>query len=341
MIELAQTVGVKPACEALNFARAQFYRLRAVPKPHPPRPKPQRALSLAERDRILLILDSPPYLDQAPAQVYADLLDQGRYLASLRTFYRILAENHQLRERRNQLRHPDYHKPELLATAPNQVWTWDITKLRGPEKGLSFFLYVILDLFSRYVVGWMIARHEAGELAKELFDQTCAKYHLLPGQLTVHSDRGAPMKSNSLAELLDFLEIAPSFSRPQVSNDNPFSESQFKTLKYRPQFPDRFASFIQAREFCEQFCEWYNNHHYHSGIGYLTPQMVHLGTAQKIIENRKLVLARAFESHPERFVRKFPLPPKLPDQVWINKPQTHEPSVNLYNKFPTRVSQNA
>jgi transposase InsO family protein len=341
VIELALKVGVKPACEALNFARAKFYRRRAGPQPKLPRRKPRRALSSAERGQILLTLDSPPYLDQAPAQVYADLLDQGIYLASLRTFYRILAENRQLRERRNQLRHPDYHKPELLATAPNQVWTWDITKLRGPVKGLYFFLYVILDLFSRYAVGWMIAHHESGELAKELFEQTCAKYRIQPGQLISHSDRGAPMKSHSLAQLLDALEIAASFSRPQVSNDNPFSESHFKTLKYRPQFPDRFGSILEARAFCVEFFDWYNNHHYHSGIGWLTPQMVQLGTAQQVIENRKQVLAQAFASHPERFVRNFPLPPKLPDQVWINQPQTPEQSVDLYNKFPTRVSQNA
>ena len=319
--EEQRTFGIKPLCLALGIARGSYYRVRS-PKPsskterlHP------RALSAEERQEVLSTVNSERFCDQAPAEVYATLLDEGRYLCSERTMYRILEENHQVKERRDQLRHPPYAAPELLASWPNEVWSWDITKLLGPTKWTYFYLYVILDIFSRYVVGWMVAHRESASLAQRLIEETLERHHIEPGTLTLHADRGPSMTSKQVAFFLADLGVTKTHSRPYVSNDNPYSESQFKTLKYRPEFPERFGSYQDARGFLSEFFPWYNQEHHHSGLGYFTPFEVHFGKAEKHREKRALVLRNAFERNPERFVRGLPQPPELPTQVWINKPK--------------------
>jgi putative transposase len=320
---LGRRVGRKAACRALNLPRASFYRhLRPNPIPSAPRPKPSRALDDAERQAVMDTLHSERFRDQAPSQVYATLLDECTYLCSIRTMYRILEEAGEVRERRDQLRHPNYSKPELLATGPNEVWSWDITKLLGPVKWSYFYLYVILDIFSRYVVGWMVAHRESAELAERLIEESCRKQGIRPGQLTLHADRGSSMTSKPVACLLSDLGITKTHSRPHVSDDNPFSESQFKTLKYRPEFPQRFGSIEDARSFCQAFFPWYNGEHRHSGIGLLTPEVLHYGHADAVIQCRQAVLSGAYERHPERFVRRHPRPPEKPKAVWINPPAT-------------------
>ncbi len=325
---LSATVGCAAACRALDLPRASFYRARA-PRPEPtsvaPRPTPARALADAERQTALAYLHSDRFVDQAPHQVHAALLDEGIYVCSPRTMYRLLEDNGELRERRDQLRHPSYRKPELLATQPNQVWSWDITKLLGPTKWTYFYLYVILDLFSRYAVGWMVAHRESAELARKLIQETIAKQDVPPGQLTIHADNGSSMRSKAVALKLADLGVTKSHSRPYVSDDNPFSESQFKTLKYRPEFPDRFGSLEDARAFCQHFFRWYNHEHHHSGIALLTPHMVHSGLAAGILDHRQRVLTAAFQQHPERFVRRPPRPAALPEAVWINPPLKDDP----------------
>jgi putative transposase len=291
-----------------------------LPRAHP------RALSVAEQQTVLDVLHSPRFQDAAPAAVYATLLDEGTYLASERTMYRLLAADGETRPRRDQLVHPTYSKPELLATAPNQAWSWDITKLLGPAKWTYFYLYVILDVYSRYVVGWMVAHREQAELAERLIAETIAKQNVPAGQLTLHADRGSSMTSKPVAFLLADLGVTKTHSRPHVSNDNPYSESQFKTLKYRPGFPACFASIEEARAFCQDFFRWYNAEHRHSGIGLLPPEVVHYGQAQDAYDARSQVLATAYAAHPERFVRAAPRPPQLPTAAWINPPQ---PTPNL------------
>jgi len=273
---------------------------------------------------VLGYLHEERFQDRSPAAIYATLLDEGVYPCSIRTFYRVLESEGQNRERRNQLIHPPYHKPELLATAPNQLWSWDITKLLGPAKWTYFYLYVILDVFSRYVVGWMVAHQESAELAKRLLQDTCAKQNIVPGQLTIHADRGSSMTSKPVAFLLADLGITKTHSRPYVSDDNPYSESQFRTLKYRPEFPDRFGSLQHSRAFGQQFFLWYNQQHRHSGLGLLTPAVVHYGQAPQTIAQRQVVLSAAYAAHPERFVNHPPKPLALPTEVWINKPQNSE-----------------
>jgi putative transposase len=271
------------------------------------------------------VLHSERYVVKAPAQVWAALLDhEDRHLCSVRTMYRILAANGEVRERRDQLRHPSYGKPQLEATEPRQLWSWDITKLRGPEKRVFYSLYVVIDVFSRYVVGWLISERECAELAQQLFKETCEKEGVGPGQVTAHSDRGSPMTAKSTAQLMADLGLTQSFSRPRVSNDNAYSESQFKTLKYRPEFPGRFGSLADARAFCQRFFEWYNREHYHSSLGLLTPWSVHSGEAERVLEKRQEVLDRAYEAHPERFVHGRPTPQRPPTRVWINEPQAVE-----------------
>jgi putative transposase len=267
------------------------------------------------------VLNSERFQDCAPAVIQATLLDEGEYLCSTRTMYRLLEEDGATRERRDQLTHPAYQKPELLATAPNQLWSWDITKLRGPVKWTYFYLYVILDVFSRYVVGWMVAPREAAELARKLIEETCEKQNIQPDQLSLHADRGSAMRSKPVALLLADLSVTKTHSRPYTSNDNPFSESQFRTLKYRPEFPDRFGCIQDSRAFCQMFFPWYNDEHRHSGIGMMTPAMVHYGLATDIRENRQRALDLAYAAHPNRFVRRRPTPPQLPKEVWINKPK--------------------
>ncbi len=318
-----QRIGVAAACDALALPRATFYR-RMFPSEKKARPVPKRALSKEERRDVLSLLHAPQYVDKAPAQIVATLLDKGEYHCSTRTMYRILESEKEVKERRNQLRHPHYAKPELLATAPNQVWSWDITKLKGPVKWTYFYLYVILDIFSRYVVGWMLAHRESAALAKNLIGQTCAKQSIEPEQLTLHADRGTSMKSKPVALLLSDLGVTKTHSRPHVSNDNPFSESQFKTMKYRPEFPRRFGSIEDGRNFSRTFFDWYNNEHRHSGIAMITPADVHYGRAGMVIEQRAQTLLTAFERHPERFVNKTPQPLKLPEAAWINPPKKED-----------------
>jgi putative transposase len=317
--QLAVVASLVVACRVLGVSRASWYRWRRPRPALPRRPCPARALAPAERQQVLDLLHNPRFVDQSPAEVYATLLDEGSYVCSLRSLYRLLASAQEVRERRNLLRHPHYQPPQLLATAPNQVWSWDITKLLGPVKWVYFYLYVMLDLFSRYVVGWLLAERESGALGQQLIEESCRKQQIEPGQLTIHSDRGPAMKSSWL--LLARLGVRPSHSRPHVSNDNPFSEAQFKTLKYRPEFPDRFGSFEHALSFCRAFFPWYNHEHHHSALGWLTPAVVHYGQAPQLLEQRQRVLTAAYQAHPERFVRGRPTPPGLPPAVWINPPR--------------------
>jgi len=313
-------LGVAPTCAAMGLARSSFYRHQHPQPLRVPRRSPPRALSPAERQTALAVLHEPRFADLAPAQVYTRLLDEDRFLCSERTLYRILEVNKEVRERRDQLRHPVYQKPELLATAPNQVWSWDITKLLGPVKWTYYYLYVLLDIYSRYVTGWMLATQESNALAKHLIEETCRRQGIEPGQLTTHSDRGPSMTSKPVALMLADLGITKSFSRPHTSNDNPYSEAQFKTLKYRPGFPERFGSIQHGRGHCQTFFGWYNTEHHHCGIGMMTPEAVHYGRAPEILAARQKTLDKAFVLHPERFVRNPPLHQELPRQAWINPP---------------------
>jgi len=317
--DATSTVGAAPACRVLGLSRATLYRGRRPATVARPRPTPARALTVVERQGVLDLLHTR-FLDQAPAQVHATLLDEGTYLCSPRTMYRVLDAAHEIKERRDQVRRPHYAAPELLATRPNDVWSWDITKLRGPAKWTYFYLYVILDIFSRYVVGWMVAPHESAALAEHLIGETCRKHGIQPGQLTLHADRGPSMRSKPVALLLADLGVTKTHSRPHVSNDNPFSEAQFKTLKYCPQFPARFGSIEDARAFGQVFFPWYNQQHRHSGLGLLTPAVVHFDQAVTVRAQRQQVLAAAFAAHPERFVNGPPHPAALPTAVWINPP---------------------
>jgi len=285
----------------------------------PPKRVPRR-LSRREHDDVLAQLNGPRFVDLSPGEVYATLLDEGIYLSSERTMYRILAAHAEVRERRNQRRHPIYAAPELLAVKANQIWSWDITKLRGPGKGDYFHLYVMIDLYSRYVVGWFVSLSESAAQAEQFIDETCARHGILRGQLTIHADRGTSMKSKPVALLLADLGVIKSHSRPSVSNDNPYSEAQFKTLKYRPDFPDRFGSLEDARAHVQRFVAWYNTQHHHTGIASLTPHDVFHGHAEARIQGRAAVLDAAYAAHPERFVRAPPSPAQLPAAVWINKP---------------------
>lgn len=312
---------------ALGVARSSLYRAvsrRGGPRQPSRRKPPARALRPPEREAVVQVLHSIEYVDQAPASVWADLLEQGRYLCSVRTMYRILSERGEVRERRNQLRHPKYERPELLATAPNQCWSWDITKLKGPVKWSYFYLYVVLDIFSRYVVGWLLSTQERAALARTLIEQSCLRQGIVPGELTLHADRGSPMIAKNVALLLADLGVTKSHSRPHTSTDNPYSEAQFKTLKYRPEFPERFGSPQQARQFSRRFFQWYNRDHRHSGVGLHTPEDVHYGRAEGLREIRARTLLRAYELNPERFPNGPPEPPELPQAVWINRPKTEK-----------------
>lgn len=320
--EAAQATGTTRACESLGLPRATYYRRLRMPVqgPKPSRPRPPRALSDEERQEVLDVLHSERFVDKAPATVVATLLDEGVYLASTRTVYRILAGAGESRERRRQARRPAYQKPELLATGPNQVWSWDITKLRGPVKWTYFYLYVVIDIFSRCVVGWMVASRENAGLAQRLIEESCHKQEIEPGQLVIHSDRGSPMIAKGTAQLLADLGVTKSHSRPHVSDDNPFSEAAFKTLKYRPDFPRSFGSIEDAKAFCRRFFDWYNGEHRHSGIAYFTPHDVHYGRAKALLANRQQTLTQAYQAHPERFVCKAPTATPLPEAAWINPP---------------------
>jgi putative transposase len=324
--EIEPLIGTLPACQALGVSRASLYRRRSPPPARPARRRavPLRALSEAERSRVLEHLHSPRFVDCSPAEVWATLLDEGTYLASQRTMYRLLAAHGEVRDRRDQLTHPPYAAPELLASRPNEVWSWDITKLLGPSTWTYFYAYVILDVFSRYVVGWTVQHRESAQLATALIGQSCEQQQITPDQLTVHADRGSSMRSKPVAFLLADLGIAKSHSRPYTSTDNPYSEAQFKTMKYRPGFPARFDSIEHARAFFRQFTGWYNHQHRHSGIGLMTPAAVHHGRAEQTHAARRDVLNAAYAATPERFVRRPPVPPALPTGAWINKPDSEE-----------------
>jgi len=325
---LAPTIGIVSSCQALGLARSSFYRqtrssarvdeLLAIVTPVRVSP---RALDATERKAVLDTLHSSRFQDRSPTEVYATLLDEGVYLASERTFYRLLAMSGETTERRDQLIHPAYAKPELLATRPNEVWSWDITKLLGPTTWTYFYLYVILDIFSRYVVGWLVAHQELAALAERLIAETLTKQEIAIGQLTLHADRGSSMTSKPVAFLLADLGVTKTHSRPHVSNDNPYSEAQFKTLKYRPDFPDRFTSIEEARSFGQGFFPWYNTEHRHAGIALLTPEALHYGRAPELHAQRAAVLRAAYAAHPERFVNQVPIPPPLPTAAWINPPK--------------------
>ena len=325
--ELTPIVGTRPACRALGAAHATIYRRRRPPTPRAarPRPAPARALSEAEREAVLAELHSERFVDSSPAQVWATLLDEGRYLASERTMYRLLAVRHGgVRERRDQLAHPPYQAPELLAERPNEVWSWDISKLKGPAKWTHYCLYVILDVFSRYAIGWTVQRRESAELAKALIAQACEQQQIRRDQLTVHADRGPSMTSRPVAFLLSDLGVTKTHNRPYTSTDNPYSEAQFKTLKYRPGFPQRFDSIEHARAFCREFFDYYNDRHRHSGIGLMTPATVHHDRAHAVHTDRARVLDAAYATNPDRFVRRAPTPPPVPVAAWINKPNNEE-----------------
>jgi putative transposase len=330
---LAPRIGTRAACAAAGVPQATWYRrhraspapARRPPVPHRDRAQP-RALAPAERAAILAALHAERFADAAPAEVWATLLDEGTYLGSLSTFYRLLRAAGECRERRAQATHPAAVKPELMAAGPNQVWSWDITKLHGPAKWTYYYLYVILDIYSRYAVGWMVAARESAVLAEKLIAATCLKQGITAGQLTIHADRGSSMTSKPVAFLLADLGVIQSHSRPHVSNDNPYSEAQFKTLKYRPGFPGRFGSIEAARAHCQAFFPWYNTQHRHSGLGLHTAADVHHGNAATIRASRARVLTAAYHQHPERFVRRPPAPPRLPVISWINPPEEKEPA---------------
>lgn len=319
---LAEQMPVSRACAALGFARSSLYRQRQSKAAAglARRSTPTRALSLEERAAVRATLTSERFADQSPYEVYATLLDEATYHCSISTMYRILREQAEVQERRNQLRHPTYTKPELLATGPNQLWSWDITKLRGPATWQYYYLYVILDVFSRYVVGWLLADHESATLAEQLIAESCHKHAIAPDQLTLHADRGAAMTAKSLAHLLSDLGVDQSHARPYTPDDNPFSEAQFKTMKYRPDYPQRFDSQAHAHTWARTFFPWYNQEHHHVALGLLTPAMVHFGQAPAMLAQRQATLTAAYARHPERFVQGPPVPPPLPTAVWINPP---------------------
>ena len=328
MIELVKEkgprLGFAATCDALGLPRATFYRHvgRSAPatSERSQRREPKQALSAKQRQRVLEVLHEDRFVDLAPTEIYAQLLDEGEHLCSIRTMYRILAANEEVRERRRQRQHPPYAKPELLATAPNQVWSWDITKLLGPEKWTYYYLYVVLDIFSRKVVGWLLAESESAAMANRLVAESCARERIERGQLIIHMDRGAAMTAKTFAQTLGTLGVTKSHSRPHVSDDNPFSEAQFKTLKYRPDFPQRFDSITQAEAHCRDFFSWYNHEHHHVSLGLMTPHDVHSGAAHEKWNRRAQVLSAAYAAHPERFPRGCPVPPPLPTAAWINKP---------------------
>ena len=324
LAELSPLIGTRPACRALGASPATIYRRRRPPEPRrpKPRPTPPRALSQAERERVLEVLHCGRFVDVSPEETWATLLDEGTYLCSPRTMYRILQATHGgVRERRDQLTHPAYVKPELLAERPNELWSWDVSKLKGPAKWTWFYLYVILDVFSRYVVGWTVQYRETGAIAEALIGQAVEQQQIEPGTLTVHADRGNAQRSKPLAFLLADLGLTKTHSRPYTSTDNPYSEAHFKTLKYRPEFPQRFDDIEHARAHCRHFFRWYNHDHRHSGIGLMAPAAVHHGHAKQLHAARAVVLDGAYQRHPERFVRKPPAPPQMAAAAWINKPK--------------------
>jgi transposase InsO family protein len=327
---LERELSTTAACRLTGRSRATHYRRLnpPAPKERAPRPAPASALSFAERARVLALLNRPEYADLPPAQVWARELDEGRYWCSERTMYRILSAAGQNGERRRLATHPAKTVPQLVATAPCQVLTWDITKLRGPDKGEWYHLYVIIDIYSRYICGWTVERAESADRAEELIRETIECNGIVPE--TVHADRGTSMTSKKVSQLLIDLGVTRSHSRPKVSNDNPYSEANFKTIKYCGDYPQSFNSLNQARDWCEAFISYYNHEHRHSGIGLHTPASVHFATADLVREQRAVTLAEAYARHPERFARR-PKPPAIPTQVWINEPKQETEPLQRYS----------
>ena len=335
--EASLSYGITTACQALAVPRSWYYRQKAVvglaqEKPEP-RPTPKHALSEAEKARMRTVLNSEQFVDQSPREVYATLLDEGVYHCHWRTMYRILSEHDEVRERRNQRQHPQSTKPQLVAYGPNELWSWDITLLAGPVRRLFYYLYVILDVFSRLVVGWTLAEGESSELAERVIAAACHKQNIRRDQLTLHADRGSAMRAKTLAQLLADLGVTKTHARPYTPNDNPYSEAQFKTMKYRPNYPDRFDSLDHARSWARAFFAWYNHEHHHTGLGLMTPTVVHQGQVDEVRAKRQRVLDEAYAAHPERFVKGHPIAPKAPDQVWINPPQ----SATMASSSPAEV----
>lgn len=327
----APRVGVARACRAFGVAERTFHHRKAAAEgrltPRPSRAKPADEhepvpwrIPNDERDHIKGVLCSDRFGDLAPAQIYATLLDEGVYLCSERTMYRILHDHDLVRERRRGHRRSGHVPPRVWASRPNQAWSWDITRLRGPLVRSWFYLYVVLDIFSRKIVAWSVDTVESDTVAKRLIQRACAREGIDPDQLILHSDRGAQMTGNTIAELLEDLGVTRSLSRPRTSNDNPYSEANFKTAKYRPDYPDRFESLEEARLWMRRFVRWYNHDHYHSGIAYLHPADVHAGTATQIIAARQQVLDAAYQANPERFRNRPPQAASPPVEAWINKP---------------------
>lgn len=322
--QMAIELPITQVCHSLGLPRSSFYRQRQGQKAKKASisAKPDRTLSEAERENVRNVLNSDRFQDKSPYQVYATLLDDEQtYLCSISSMYRILHENDEVQERREQRQHPHYVKPELLATQPNQLWSWDITKLLGPAKWTYYYMYVILDVFSRYVVGWLISEQESAQLAEQFIAESCFKQNICQEQLTLHADRGSSMTSKKVAHLLADLGVTKTHSRPYTSNDNPYSEAQFKTMKYRPSYPDHFGSIEDARAWAKPFFHWYNHEHRHTGLGLMTPAAIHTGQAAQLTAQRRATLQAAYEKHPERFVKGQPQPLQIPDKVWINPPQ--------------------
>ena len=320
-LDACNEYGITEACTAFGVSRATLHRLRN-PKPKQKIKKHNhRRLTDAEEKEVLDVLTNDRFVDESVPEIYATILDKGTYLCSQRTMYRVLERHKAVHERRDQCHHPEYTKPELLATGPNQVWSWDITKLKGSQKWSYYHLYVIMDIYSRYVVGWMVATRESAVLAERLIHETCLKQNIDPDQLTIHADRGSSMRSKLVAQLMADMGITKTHSRPHTSNDNPYSESQFKTMKYRHTFPKTFGCIEDAKTFLREFFEWYNCQHRHSGIGSITPESLHTGEAYKIREKRCQTLEEAYLKNPERFVKGLPQPPEIPEAAWINKPE--------------------
>jgi putative transposase len=337
LIESQDEIDIKPACQQLELSRATLYRRIKPPAekygPPKPRPKAARSLSPDEQEEVLGLLHSDRFVDQAPAQLVAKLLEEGEYFCSERTMYRVLAANGEVKERRNQRKHPSYARPELLAKAPNQVWSWDVTKLKGAAKGQYFSLYVIIDIFSRYIVGWFLSKRATAEISCHLISETLKKYELDPQALTVHSDRGSEFIGSPVGTLFEKLGVTKSKSRPKVSNDNPYSESSFKTLKYHHTFPERFGCLEDAKSFLRAFFNWYNGDHHHSGIALLTPATVHFGRVEETLKKKQRALDEGYKKHPERWVHG---PPKVKSplkEVWINGPTEAKELTNTVSAF--------
>lgn len=322
--DLSNEIGIAKACDVVGVPRSSWYRWQNEDGEKKKRPSPARTLSEEECHEIREVLNSERFCNLSPRQVYATLLDEGTYYCHWSTMYRILAEHDEVHERRNQLTHPTYTKPQLLATGPNQLWSWDITKFRTNFRLTYYYLYVILDVYSRYVTGWLLAHGESEQLAHKLITDTCHKQNISPHQLTLHADRGASMTAKSVEQLLNDLNVTKSHSRPYTPNDNPFSEAQFKTLKYRHSYPQRFESFEQAQLWTQQFFQWYNHEHYHSALNLMTPASVHYGEHQQVRAKRMAVLQQAYLNHPERFVHGSPHIPPLSEKVWINPPNMQQ-----------------